>query len=366
MSQNNDLLYLKIKSDLLAKLKTLTPNERIPSRNELIKEYKVTRTTIDRAISELIGEGYLYSRDGSGTYVSENSTYAYRQSDSGIASWGVILPNIMHDTYPGILRGVEDIANKYGRNTVICNTDNDMEKQANYIYKLIDSGVEGIVIVPAISVESDLRPFKMLQEKNVPFIFCNRGVVGIEAPEVTSNSFYGGYIATKHLIEQGFRKIAYISRPMYSVSIERYQGYASALEEAGIELSDDYVFFEESIHDEKPGYEITKMLIDRKPLVDAIFCFNDVLAKGAYEALTEAGIKVGTDIGLVGYDNTNICENLAVKLTSVKFKTYEIGTKAAELLFSIANGEKIQKNKIVVLQPKLVVRESSGSNRNPN
>ena len=363
MQQNNNLLYLKIKKDLLEKLKTIGSNERIPSRNELIKEYNVTRTTVDRAISELIGEGYLYSRDGSGTYVSESATPHNRQSTGNAANWGMILPNIMHDTYPGILRGVEDVANKHGRNTVICNTDNNIEKQANYIDKLIDSGVEGVVIVPAISDESDVAPFKMLQEKNIPFVFCNRGIIKIEAPKVTSNSFYGGYIATKHLISQGFRKIAYISNPMYQVSLDRYQGYRSAIEEAGIELGDEYVFFEESFLTTKPGYENTKLLLERSLSVDAIFCFNDGLASGAYQAITEAGLKVGQDIGLVGYDNTYICESLPVKLTSVKFKTHEIGTKAAELLLSIINGETIQKNKMIVLQPELVIRESCGSQR---
>lgn len=366
MNENTNLLYLKIKKNLVEKLRTIGPNERIPSRNELMKEYNVTRTTVDRAISELIGEGYLYSRDGSGTYAAENAAAVNRQENGKIINWGMILPNIMHDTYPGILRGVEDIANKHGRNTVICNTDNINEKQANYIYKLVESGIEGAVIVPAITDEIDVRPFKMLQERNIPFVFCNRGINGIVAPAVISNSFYGGYIATKHLIKQGFRKIAYISNPMYQVSLDRYQGYRSAIEEAGIDAGDEYVYFAESFLVEKNGYENTKLLLKRNPEVDAIFCFNDAIAQSAYQAITEAGLKVGRDIGLVGYDNTNLCESLPVKLTSVKFKTQEIGTKAAELLLNIINGENVQKNKRIVLQPELVVRESCGSQRDKN
>ncbi|HHW48467.1 MAG TPA: GntR family transcriptional regulator [Clostridiaceae bacterium] len=365
---NNNLLYHKIKKEILNKIKTMPPNERIPSRNDLMKEYNVTRTTIDRAISELIGEGYLYSKDGSGTYVSENVSSIVQKSSVKTVNWGVILPNIMHDTYPGILRGVEDVANECGRSTIICNTDNNFEKQANYIIKLIESGVEGIVIVPVISDEvSDITPFKLLQEKNIPFVFCNRSVTGISsAPTVMSNSFYGGYIATKHLIKQGYRRIGYISRPLYQVSLDRYQGYKSAVAEAGIDLGDNYVIFEESFAIENPGYESTKLLLQNNPPVDAIFCFNDMLAKGAYQAITEAGLKVGHDIGIVGYDNTYICESLPVKLTSVQFKTHEIGTKAAELLLDIINGDVSKKNKVIVLQPELVVRESCGNQRNRN
>lgn len=366
MDINSNLLYLQVKEALLEKMKSMKPNDRIPSRNELIKEYNVTRTTVDRAISELIGEGYIYSRDGSGTYISESSGQEKNHKGSGVISWGIILPNIMHDTYPGILRGVEDIANENGINAVICNTDNNTEKQANYIYKLIDSGIRGIVIVPAISDNYDLAPFKVLQQSNIPFVFCNRGIPGVQAPKVISNNFFGSYITTKHLIEQGYRKIAFVSRPMYSSSSERYQGYTSALAEAGIDINEEYVVFEDSFDLDRPGYDSTMMILGKNTLPDAVFCFNDVIAKGAYDAITDCGLKVGQEIGLVGYDNTSICESMPVKLTSVKFKTYETGAKAADLLLTIMRGESVQKNKTIILQPELVARESSCTFKHQN
>lgn len=371
---NNELLYLKIKEDLLQKIERMEKDERLPSRTKLIEEYNVTRSTIDRAISELIGEGYLYSRDGSGTYVMQNKEPAFGLAGFNSSNWGVVLPDIMHDTYPGILRGVEDLANKHGRSTIICNTDNDIKKQADYINKLIDNNAEGLVIVPAVTKENDLQPFKRLQEKNIPFIFCSRGVNGIEAPKVVSNNFYGGYIATRHLLKCGFIKIAYISHSVYSVPVERYQGYLSALTEAGMEINEERVIFE-PFDVERRGYESAKKLLNdndssnsnRSPLIDAIFCFNDTIAKGAYEAITEAGLVVGKDIGLVGYDNTSICESLPVKLTTVRFNAYEIGSKAAELLIAITrDGQKIPENKMIILQPELVIRESCGCNVSGN
>jgi DNA-binding LacI/PurR family transcriptional regulator len=358
MIKENNLLYIQIKEKLIEAIKSLQPNDRLPARTELVKKYQVTRTTIDRAISELIGEGYLYSRDGSGTYVAENKAPTIAtENTSNVVSWGVILPDITRDTYPGILRGVEDVASQHDINVVICNTDNNAEKQSNYINKLIEADVKGLIIVPAIIGEADLLSFQRLQEKNIPFILCNRSVNGVEAPKVTSNSFYGGYIATRHLIQCGYHTIAYVSHPMYSVSLERYQGYLSALTEAGMELQEDYVVFEDSFN-ERAGYESTRRLLAQAPRPDAIFAFNDNTAQGAYEAITETGLNVGTDIGLVGYDNTNICEQLPVKLSSVKFKTYEIGSKAAELLLGIMRGENIPKNKTVILQPELVIRDS--------
>jgi DNA-binding LacI/PurR family transcriptional regulator len=359
MAKDNHLLYIQIKEQLIEEIKFLQPNDRLLARTELVKKYQVTRTTIDRAISELIGEGYLYSRDGSGTYVFANEARPIMPDNTyNVVGWGVIVPDISCDIYPSILRGVEDVADQHNINVVICNSDNLSEKQTNYVNKLIDADVKGLIIVPALKGKADLLSFQRLQEKNIPFIFCNRSVVGVEAPKVVPNSFYGGYLATRHLIECGYRRIAFVSRPVYSITMERYQGYLSALLDAGLELNEDYVFFDESF-DARTGYENTKRLLTQSPRPDAVFANDDLTAQGAYDAIVEVGLEVGLDIGLVGYDDSHLCERLSVKLTSVKFCSYEIGFKAAELLWEIRQGHDIPINKTVVFHPELVIRESS-------
>ena len=360
MENENNLLYIKVKEALIEDIKLLKANDRLPSRTDLVKKFSVTRTTIDRAISELIGERYLYSRDGSGTYVSEHNGRNLSFPIKNNSAIGVVLPSIMHDTYQGILRAVEDTANKNGLNVIICNTDNFIEKQRNYVLKLIESGVGGIVMVPALIGDFDLVPFAMLQEKKIPLVFCNRGIPGIEAPLVISSNFYGGYIATKHLIERGHRIIAFISRPLYSSTFDRYQGYVCALAEAEIALNEDYVIFEDSFLNEKPGHEITNKVLQNNPRPDAIFCSNDVVALGAYDAITASGLQVGKDIGLIGNDNEFSYESLPVTITSVKFKAYEAGAKAADLLIGIMKGQNILSNRTEVLIPYLLIRESSG------
>lgn len=361
MDNNSNLLYMQVKQEIKNKLLTLKTNERLPSRNELIKEYNVTRTTVDRAISELIGEGYLYTKDGSGTYKKEDPDLdPISLGSSSVDSWGVILPDIMHNTYPGILRGVEDVASKSGINVVICNTDNLIEKENKYIYKLIDSKVRGVIIIPGIIGEgSNCEAYNRLKEMDIPFVLCNRGATGVEAPMVLSNNFYGALLATQHLLSQGYRNIAYISRPMYSTSLDRYQGYITALSQKGIPVRGDYVIFEKTFEEEKPGYESARALLRTHPELDAVFCFNDEVAQGVYKAMEEGGRRVGMDTGIVGYDDTDICEAFPAKLSSVKFKTYEIGSIAARILLKIRHGEAVPPNKIVILQPELEIRDSS-------
>lgn len=351
--------YIEVKEKLIDEIKSLEPHVRLPSRTALADKYGAARTTIERAVSELIGEGYLYAKDGSGTYVSGGRAEpTIRRITSTV---GLIIPDIRHDTYPGILRGVEDMTNLHDISLVICNTDNQADKQAGYIHKLIESGIHGMIVVPSIIGHSDLSLFDRLREAGIPVVFCNRGIDGVEAPKVVSNNFYGAYVAVKHLIGSGCRNIAYISRPVYSTSYERYQGYTSALAEAGIGVDERAVVFEPTFETERQGYDSVMQLLGNGSRPDAIFCFNDGIAKGAYEALTERGLLVGKDVLLVGYDNTGICESLPVKLSSVKFQTYDIGANAARLLIGMMNGEQIRKDKIVVLQPELVVRQSSGA-----
>lgn len=356
LATDKGLLYVQVKDALRERIRTMEDEARLPARGDLSQEYGVTRTTIDRAISELIGEGLLVAKDGSGTYVVGESQAAERK---GVDSWGVILPDIMQDTYPGILRGVEDAAEANRINVVICNTNNSIEKQTSYIEKLLESEVSGVVMVPAIRGSYDLEPFKRIQAKGIKLVFCNRGVPGIEAPIVASNNFYGGFLATSHLLKNGYRKVAYLSRPAYSVAIERYQGYMGALSEAGMDIDEGRVRFEESYDIERPGYLSARELLESKTGVDAIFCFNDVVARGAYEAAVDLGLRPGADVGLVGYDNTNVCGLFPVKLSSVLFKTYEIGSMAAKVLLEALSSEPPSPGAQHIFQPELVVRDSS-------
>ena len=157
-------------------------------------------------------------------------------------------------------------------------------------------GVHGIVITPAITDEPVMKSFEVLKEKNIPFVFCNRGVAGVRAPRVISNNYYGAYIATKHLISLGYKRIAFIAKPVfYSVSEQRYQGYLGALHEAGLPIDSDYVFFENEIRKENAGYESGLHLLKKTPAPDAILCFNDEIAKGVYFAAEAEGRKVGVD-----------------------------------------------------------------------
>jgi len=353
-------IYKQIKEKLLEKISGMEPHTRIPARKELCEEFMVARSTIDKAISSLIADGHLYAINGSGTFVSDFKTQiSFKESIKNIA---VLLPSIMGDIYPGFLRGIEDVAQKINMNVVICNTDNDTQKQRSYIKRLVNSKVSGIIIIPAVNKNRDDAMFNILKESSIPFVFCNRSVYGVESPLICSNDFYGGFIATTHLIERGYRKIAYITTAIYKTSIDRYLGYRAALSHAGIDCDISLIHLRgESSGNaisEAGGYETMMKLLREKHEIDAVFCFNDRIASGVARAIRDCGLRISDDVGVIGYDDSNVCELLPVKLTSVNFRSYEIGYKAAETLYKMISDPSTEINALTVFEPRLVVRES--------
>ncbi len=354
---DNSYKYLQIRDALIQEIQSMKPHSRLPSRNKLCVKYNVARTTIERAISELIGQGYLYAKDGSGTYVADRLKKV--TEDSSVKTLGLIIPDILRHIYPGILRGVEDEAYRLGMNLIISNTDNLYAKQTESLNKLLNLNADGIVIIPAFKGQPDLEPFMKLQETGTPFVFCYRSVEGISAPRVIINNFHGAYSAAKHLVQSGRRRIAFISGPLYSTSSDRYQGYVGALAEAGIEHRDELVIFEQNFGQEGQGVESAKQLMRLPSPPDAFLCFNDGIAKGVYGVLTEMGIRIGEQVSLVGFDNTEICESLPVRLSSVSLPSYELGQQCFKLLLEKMDNRTSPEHRVMVLNPKLITRESS-------
>ncbi|NJD04728.1 MAG: substrate-binding domain-containing protein [Ruminiclostridium sp.] len=343
----------------------MEPHEKLPSRNYIGKTLKVARITVDRAISELIGEGLLYALDGSGTYVLDKR--GFETGNIGNAAWGVILPHLDIFIFPELIKAIEEVASKNNVHTIICNTKDDNEREEYYIKKLIASKVQGIIIVPSTHEDSmRINAYKLLKQNNIPFLFCVRDVKGFEAPLVKSNDFFGCYIATRHLIEHKAAPIAFISQKRYSTIDQRFQGYMAALSEYGIELNYDYIYMHNNYDEKEAAIKGVEYILKSSTLPKAIVCFNDLVAFEVYEMLKSNGINVPDDVAIIGYDDSIICDIMPVKLSSIRYPKYQVGLKAAELLAGIINKDekslKVLKagSNLIIIPPELSVRESCG------
>lgn len=342
-----------LKKIITANLRIYSPGDKIPSRNFLKNKYNASRATIDKIIESLQREGYLFSVKGSGTFLTEK---LFVDNNRDISNWGVILPNVASDICPLFLRGIEDFAHEHLIHIIVCNTDNDPAKEKECLLRLAEAAVSGIISIPPILPENNFPVYRQVIDQNIPFVFCVRFIEGLEhIPYVASNDFYGGYLAAKHLINCGYKNIGFISRHHYRTSIDRFCGYTAALHESNMSSIPGHSLLRFDEVEDLRAFYSSAMSLKTPP--DAFVCLNDSVAMLLYQVIKESDKAISENIGVIGYDNTNICELLSPKLTSMEFKNYEMGKKAAVTLYKIIN--KIPDcPDTQLLQPEVVVRES--------
>jgi len=356
------LRYLEVKQQLKKLIAETTPGEKLPDRLTLCKAFDTTRTTLDKAVRELTSEGMLISKKGSGTYAADYLNIRSAKSNN----WCVIVPSILEPIYNMLVRGIEDFAQQRDINVILCNSESLAAKQEIYVRRMMNSGIDGIIMVPVIP-SNPLETYQLYNDlgaSDIPLVFCNRAVEGLSVPIVTSNDFYGGYIATKHLIAHGYRRIAYISRQKYKTSTDRCQGYMSALIESGIGV--DRQLIRVPGHDQRMlncEQEVNRLL--DKTNIDAAFCFDDSVALEVADAVKRHGRAISDEIGIIGYNNADTCAAYTPSLTSVTYRASEIGNKAAEVLYGNICGKKPSSEfEYYLFQPEVIIRESCKGIRN--
>lgn len=346
------LRYVEVKYEILRLIEGLKPHSRVPSRQWLCKKCGVARSTVDKAIAELIEENHLYTMKGSGTYIQE------REGVAAITNFGVILPFIMEGGYPKLLNGIEQYASKNNINVIVCSSENTPQRQHNYVMRMIDSKIDGCIVIPSINSEMNYHSFSLLKERGIPFVFCNRFVDGLDAPFLGNNNYYGEYAATKHMIDVGCKTIAYMSPTKYSTSVERYYGFVTAMLDNQMELHTEY-FLHDNVPVEKLKYQAAE-IFSSPAYPDGVVCFNDIMASYLYPILSEKGLAIGRDVRMIGYDDGPICENMRVPLSSVSTKAEQVGYEAAKLLMEMslkrADG---RTGSIRLFNPELKLRQSS-------
>jgi Transcriptional regulators len=349
------LRYIEIKYQLTKIIATLSPQDPLPSRAVLCRTLDTTHATLQKAIDELVKEGALETRVGSGTFVA-----GQKSAPEEIRSIGVILPNNEVDSYTEMIRGLSNYTDRHNANLILCFSQGDSEKQNQHLSRLLASRVSGLIIVPAYCMDlaRDYVLVNRLTQHDIPAVFCFRGIDGpTQMPTVCYNNFYGGYLATKHLIKMGYRHIAFIAQYMLRTSLDRYQGYAAAMTESGL-TADRRMIVTRITEDDRPlGYTDALRMLRENPGIDAFFCHADLLMSGVYQAIRDSGRRVSDDVGVIGFDDIESYVNLTPPATSLGGKDYEIGQEAARQLWRLIRREE-DGLPVYVMQPHIIERES--------
>ncbi len=269
---------------------------------------------------------------------------------------GMMIPNSSNPYFAEIIRGIEDTCFESGFNVILCNSDDDPHKQGQYVRVLMEKQVDGLIV---LSAGGDTELGDHLRHAGMPLVLVDREVKHLSADLVEVNHENGGYLATRHLLDLGHRRIGCITGPLsLSPAVQRLQGHRRALREAAIEI--DERLLAESDFTSAGGHAAATALLKRRPRPSALFACNDLMAIGALCAASQAGLALPADLSVIGFDDIALAAYASPPLTTVAQPKHQMGVLAARLLLDrIAKpGHAHQRD---ILQPTLCVRRSTAA-----
>jgi LacI family fructose operon transcriptional repressor len=264
---------------------------------------------------------------------------------------GLIVSDISNPFFTAISRAVEDTAYEQGFSVLLCNTDENPEKEAIYLNLMRDTAVAGAIISPT------RQTIASLADSNLPFpiVVIDRSISNGDVDSVLIDNVDAAYRLITHLIEQGYRRIGALCSEM-STGLERQLGYEKALRARGFAPQSEYMKYVSP--KAEAGYEATLKMLDLTEPPDALFAVNSLIAEGALQAIRERNLTIPDDIALVSFDETPWTSIVQPAITLIAQPTYEIGESAADLLIKrIADPSRPTRK--VILNGQLLVRGSS-------
>jgi LacI family transcriptional regulator len=267
---------------------------------------------------------------------------------------GLSVPDIANPFWPEVARGIEDVAWDHGYNLFLCNTTESPQREAAILELLEEKRVDGVIVAGSRLADEQFLP---LIARHQAAVLVNRAApAGCQAGSVLIDAVGGATRGAAHLLAGGRRTVAFLAGPQHSSNGQRHlQGYSAALRAAGLEP--DPALVAACPPTIEGGAQAARELLARRPDVDALYCYNDLIAIGALEGCAAQGRRVPDDIAVVGYDDILLARMVRPALTTLRSRQYEVGRAAAEMLLALVEGRAEPDE--VVLPTELIVRESA-------
>lgn len=263
---------------------------------------------------------------------------------------GVIISDISNPFFADIIKAVESEAAKYGYSIILCNTDYNLEKEKKYISILKSYKVDGILIVPSNKKD---KSFFCLKNSGIPLVVITYDIRGFSC--ISISHYMAGQVVAKHLINMGYSKFIALG----PTEDDKMIGYKQQIESSGFNIDNDFVIINDENHN-LANLNIKKFIINNLQSEGiGIFTYNDMRALVVLHILKEIKVKVPEKVALVGFDNTFISKEVSPTLSSVAQPIEEIGKQSVEILMNKIYKPENKQEKHIILEPRLVVRESS-------
>jgi GntR family transcriptional regulator, arabinose operon transcriptional repressor len=307
------------------------PGDMLPTEQQLAATFAIARSTVRQAMAALERDGLIQRIQGKGTFVHEQARPRLRH---GLDVFALVLPETQAAFYPSLQRSFDEAAWRVHNQILVCQSNNDLDRQGNIILQLLDKEVAGVAIVP-VTTPTPAYQIRQIQKAGIPVVFCHRRVEGIRAPLLEIPFREVGRLAGRALAERGHRRVAFFSLYRSAASTGYLAGLTDGLATVGSAIAPEVYIGRETAdpairEDELLAY--LTALVERRDRPSAIFVTFDSVAESLYLLLLRLGLRVPEDISLIGFGGVARHSATLRRITSVTVDETQIGRRAVELL----------------------------------
>lgn len=322
---------------------------------EIAKIAGVSKATVSRVINN-VEKGVGDATRARVLQIIKDTNY-FLESNTGMKSRSIalVIPDISNPFFSDIAKIVEQTASEQNYITIIANTDYSVDKEKEYISKLIAKKIDGIILLSAFS-EIDEIHYQSLKY-NIPMILLDRKLSGNDSISgVYSDTEYMTFLATEAMIKNGHKNVAFISGHMGTfTSVDRMAGYKCALQQYSIPIRSSFI--RTGDYKSESGYKAIFDMIKDGVKFDGIVAANDLMALGAIKALHELGYSIPNEVEVIGCDNIVYSQFCDPPLSTIQQPSYEMGRKSVDMIVDLINGKAVEYK--TVLPSHIVYRKTT-------
>ncbi|MBC3538826.1 LacI family DNA-binding transcriptional regulator [Rufibacter sediminis] len=330
--------------------------------HDIARELDVTFSTVARALND--HPAISAATKAAVLETAKRLNYQQNKLASSLRSGrtnviGIIVPSLDTSFFSSVVHGLEKVMNENGYSMLLYQTGESLSQEQKGIETFLQSRVDGII--SSVSGEVEIKEFyEQISKRQVPLLFFDRAINELPVPSVTINDYRAGFLATEHLIGQGYKNIAHLTSDQnLTIFKERFRGYRDALQRYNLPV-DEKMIFKGKLSLEF-GKESVQQMLDKQMNFDAVFAAEDYTAMGALQLLLEKGYKVPEEIGIMGFANEAFGAFVTPSLSTVDQQTIRMGEETAHLFLKLIGSKDYYGTtpERIVLDPILLPRRSS-------
>ncbi|HZH62217.1 MAG TPA: substrate-binding domain-containing protein [Metabacillus sp.] len=325
---------------------------------DVAKQANVSKSTV----SQFLNKRYDYMSDETKIRIEEAinklgykpNIIARSLKQKSTSTIGVIVANILHAFSTQVIRAIEDTCHEQDFHIIVCNADDDSEKEKRYIDMLRAKQVDGLIIFPTAE---NVDMYKSLVREEYPIVFMDRNVPELTIPSIMLDNEKAASLAVQHFIDQGYKRIGMITTSVRNVTtrIERINGFRNTLQKNGLIIQNEYIQSVEVTQIQ----EALKTMLSLEAPPQAILAGNDMALMEILKYVKENDIEIPSDLALIGIDDVSFASFYNPSLTTVAQPTFKMGAEAANVLLQKIRKQEGNENEGTKrFEPELIIRKS--------